>query len=256
MKERAKEEGMMEAKKLIKKYGLRLAKGARPDGSDAVRCPHKTAMKAVQAAGRDAILAELYEIEAKQKADREDLEAQWAAKRKEQDAKDEIELVKMRTEAKKLRAQIPAGAIEVKATQTGSLDGDPILKYEAEGTEIPWDLPTRIGWASAIRPGALNSFASEYIGYITPEKLNEYKAKIAEAKQAKEDAEVKAATDLETKKNEALAEAKRTGKNVYVRTVGSYDGDVRHPGQELGMVYIHEMATPKGTLIESEQACY
>lgn len=60
----------------------------------------------------------------------------------------------------------------------------------------------------------------------------------------------------ETKKEQAIKEAKETGHNVFIRNVGGYDGDARYPGRELGWVNIVEMATPSGDIIESESPSY
>jgi len=58
------------------------------------------------------------------------------------------------------------------------------------------------------------------------------------------------------KQAEALAKAKRTGKMVYIRSVGGYDGDYRYPGEELGWVNVSEYATPGGEIVTRESPSY
>lgn len=53
-----------------------------------------------------------------------------------------------------------------------------------------------------------------------------------------------------------LREARETGRNVIVRRVGGYDGDVESPGNEFGWVIVNEVATPEGKIITTETPTY
>lgn len=57
---------------------------------------------------------------------------------------------------------------------------------------------------------------------------------------------------IQDMQEKAIQEAKKTGKQVYVRGLGGYDGDVEKPGQELGWVSVSEYATPEGGLVSVE----
>lgn len=77
----------------------------------------------------------------------------------------------MRAKADDLRKKIPSGTVEVHATQIGSADGDPIMRYMANGVEIGWQDAEIVGTACAVRPGALGAFASITVAYTTAEKI-------------------------------------------------------------------------------------
>jgi hypothetical protein len=115
-----------------------------------------------------------------------EITTKWAAKQAEQAAIDKPLLDAMNAEAARLRALIPVYCIEVTVKKTGDLDGDPILEYTADGIQINWGDAEVIGWASATRPGALGSFASICVAYISQKRLREIKTAQATAKEAKE----------------------------------------------------------------------
>lgn len=81
----------------------------------------------------------------------------------------------------------------------------------------------------------------------------------AEMKKEDEAAKIKKQekqAEYDIQKSEAIQEAKETGRNVYIKIVGGYDGDERYPGKELGWVNIVEMATPDGKIITSDSPSY
>jgi hypothetical protein len=80
-------------------------------------------------------------------------------------------LAAMQAQAVALRAQIPVGAIEILAQQIGDADGDPIMRYTADGVEISWQDVEIVGTASAVRPGALGAFAAITVAYTYAEKI-------------------------------------------------------------------------------------
>ncbi len=136
-------------------------------------------------------------------------EAARIARKKEaerQKQEDERLLAKMHAEADELRKQIPADHVEVTATQTGSLDGDPIFEYKVGDFELSWQDVNHVGWALAIRPGALSDFASIKVASISEAKLEELKAAKIAAEKAK-------AEKIQAKKAKAKAELKDAFEN-------------------------------------------
>jgi len=59
--------------------------------------------------------------------------------------------------------------------------------------------------------------------------------------------------DYEQKKQKALVEAKRTGKEIIIQRIGAYCGN---EGKEEGMVVVYEVATPDGRVIEKAYPTY
>jgi hypothetical protein len=112
-------------------------------------------------------VTEQHKIRAEERA------AKWATQQAAQDAVDKPLLDAMQAHAAELRAQIPAGHIQVTVKQTGDMDGDPILKYTADGVNLNWQDVNFIGVASAVRPGAIGSFASIYVASISRKNLEE-----------------------------------------------------------------------------------
>jgi hypothetical protein len=99
--------------------------------------------------------------------------AKHAAEKAAQDAIDNELLDVMNAKAATLIAQIPADHVRVTVKKIGDADGDPILEYAANGVKLGWHDVTIIGWASAIRPGALGSFAEICVASIDREKLEQ-----------------------------------------------------------------------------------
>lgn len=120
-----------------------------------------------------ALVDEYKAIEAAKQADRE---ARRATKQAERDGIDQPLLNAMHTKTDKLRSQIPIGHVEVMVTKTGDLDGDPILEYTVDDIRLNWQDVNIIGWASAIRPGALGAFAEICIASIDKKQLEQIKA--------------------------------------------------------------------------------
>ncbi|SPF51221.1 hypothetical protein SBF1_50105 [Candidatus Desulfosporosinus infrequens] len=98
-----------------------------------------------------------------------------AAHQAEREAIDNPLLEDMEAEAVELRKKIPTGHIEVDVEDNGNLDGYPNLKYSVNGVELPWDKVNHIGTASAIRPGALGSFAQIYVVSIAKDQIEQIK---------------------------------------------------------------------------------
>lgn len=141
-------------------------------------------------------------------------EIAWEAKRAEERAVEQPLLDAMQAEEARLIAQIPSDAVRVVVTETGSLDGDPILEWTVDGVTLTGDQRksiTVIGWASATRLGALAAFESVCVAYLLPGDLAAIKSGMESEKQsvllarqeiAAKDADILAA---------ALETAKQTG---------------------------------------------
>lgn len=101
-----------------------------------------------------------------------------------------------------------------------------------------------------------------YLGYNFNKEQTQTLCKLAEElaqkmQAEKEQKQKQKKEELQAKQNAALQKAKETGKNVFVRVVGSYDADAEDDGEsERGVVTISEYATPDGRLVESESAGY
>lgn len=142
-----------------------------------------------------------------EKKEREDIDREWAEARAKEKAIDAIEIEKMEKEIVILREKIPAGAISVVAQKVGNADGVPILQYTAAGTEVGWQDIVVVGWASAIRPGAMGAFREECVCYIFPEKLEEIK----DRKREKEEKEAEVKAKRKAKEEEVARKARITG---------------------------------------------
>ena len=128
----------------------------------------------------------------------------------EREMTDGIPLKMMAEQEAILRSQIPVGAVEVEAKEIQ----EDIIKFFAEGIELPWEKVIKVGWASATRKGAMAPFASKMIVYILPDVLKT-EIDLQQAK-ANEKAEKKAA--IEAARKAKFDEAKATGKPVVLRT--------------------------------------
>ena len=147
-------------------------------------------------------------------ADKAEWEAKWAKQRDDQAAADKPHINKMLADEAVLVAQIPAGAIRVTCNQTGSLDGDATLEYQADGVALNWSDVTMIGCASAIRTGAMGAFDTRRVAYITRDDLT----KIVADRQAKKEAE-ETKQQAEVARIETLQKtAKEPGKPQVLRT--------------------------------------
>jgi len=231
----------MTANEMIKKYSIQL----HADG-DKIQIPatigkkmSKTQMAAVVAAKPEIIAALLQQAEDRKTAQAA-REAKWAEQRAAQDAIDAPLLAAMHAKADELRAQIPADHVEVIAEQTGDLDGTPTMQYTANGEIVSWYDVTVIGWASAIRPGALGSFASIQVCSISKDKLEQIKTDKIAAENKKAD-EKKAESDrIDT----IFATAKETGKKQYIK---HYMADCNDPREECSLDVVTIYAMPDGT---------
>lgn len=135
----------------------------------------------------------------------------------ERKAQDAALLLAMEQEATRLRGLIPAGHVEVTASEISRSDGDPIYRYEAEGTEIPPAHQAKgvcHGWASATRPGALASFAAIQVCSISRSDLEEIRNEKNQTEETKREQEKKTAEEIET----LFAQARSTGRRVALRT--------------------------------------
>jgi len=82
--------------------------------------------------------------------------------------------------------------------------------------------------------------------------LAEFERLRKEAKEKKRKKE----EELEKLRSEKLEEARRTGRNVRIRSLGGFDGDELFPGRELGWVNVYEVATPEGKIVKEEEPTY
>jgi hypothetical protein len=139
-----------------------------------------------------------------------------------------------------LRTLIPADHVEVVVTETGNFDGYPTLECAVGETWINFRDVTVHGWASATRPGAMNSFEDICVASISGDKLDEIKAarKVAEAEKAEAGNQAKAelAQKYET--------AKTTGKPVLLR---QWVADCCDPHEECNTDIHTEYAMPNGS---------
>ena len=224
--------------------GMRLT-GGRPqksNGVDVVRFEQKIkgqtiCIKCDTRPDLAALVDEYNTIEAAKAATRK---AQWAQKRAEQDAIDQPLLDAMRAKADSLRSQIPADYVEVIVTKIGDLDGDPILEYTVDGIKLNWQEVNIIGWASAIRPGALGAFAEICIASTSKDQLEQIKIARAEEAATKKATLEAAEADRAAK----FAEAFETGKPVLLR---KWTADCCDPREECSMDIVSEYAMPDGT---------
>ena len=189
---------------------------------------------------KSEIISELITRKNAQAAKQIELKARWAEQRAMQDAIDAPLLADMAAKANELRAQIPADHVEVIATQTGDMDGDPIMQYTAKGEIVSWSDITVIGWAGAIRPGAMGAFASIQICSISRDKLEQIKTAKAAAETTKAAAK-KAETDRIAN---IFAVAKETGKKQEIK---HYMAECNDPREECSTDVVTIYAMPDGT---------
>jgi len=191
-------------------------------------------------ANKPGIMAYMAELQAERAKELEELEQKWEAEKAKKDAADKLLLDAMEQEAAELRTQVPEGHLLVNVEQTGSADGDPILEYTVDGMVISWRDINVIGWAEAIRPGALGSFASICVASISRERLIEIKA---EKKTAADKA--KAEKETETKRIAAIfSKAKETGEK---QELERHTDDCNDPSEECNMDIVTVWAMPDGT---------
>lgn len=162
-----------------------------------------------------------------------------AARRAEQEAIDKVCLEKMEAEVTELRKQIPSGHTEVKVTQTGDMDGYPVLEYEADGVKLNWQDVNKVGIACAIRPGAMGAFETVYVFSISRERLEEIRTEQKKTADEKETQEIAEKAELQAK----FDEAKATGKNVKIRT---YMAECNDPKESCSTDVVTEYAMPDG----------
>lgn len=149
-----------------------------------------------------------------EKKEQEDRKIRWEDEHAKRIAADAIEIEKMEKELCRLRKEIPEGATVVYAQKIGNADGVPIMQYITAGIEISWQDIVVVGWASAIRPGAMGAFREECVCYILPEKLE----KIKTEKLAKEKKEEEAKAGEKAKEEEVANNARITGVKQPLRT--------------------------------------
>jgi hypothetical protein len=229
----------------IKKYSISLAV---QDGQEGLKlAPPKSAkiMDEIKVA-KPEIIAELKRQQEDRKAANAIREAKWAEQRAAQDAIDAPLLAAMQDRANDLRAQIPADHIEVVADKTGDMDGAPIMQYTANGEIVSWQDINVVGWASAIRPGAMGSFASVQICSIGKDKLEQIKADKIVAANKKADEE-----KTETDRVDAIfVTAKETGVKQQIR---HYMADCNDPQEECSTDVVTVYAMPDGTTKSERQ---
>ncbi len=162
----------MKPEEMIDKYGIKLA----DDGEHITSKPSKkitTAVLEAVKAAKPEIIAILKERKAKEVAEAAEFWKRYEARRAAERLADQPLLDKMKEEVAEMVAKIPADHVRVTATQTGDLDGSPIMEYEAEGVTLRWDQVEVVGTACAIRPNCMGAFASECVCMISRAKLSE-----------------------------------------------------------------------------------
>lgn len=144
-----------------------------------------------------AALVKVYQFE--QAEEEKKRKQEWAEAEARRAAEDQIEIDKMEAEAARLRKLIPPGMVELRVVNAGEFDGYRSYQYftpdnsevsKRDGVEI-------VGVASAIRPGAMNSFKDIVVAYIDPVKLADVKAE-----QMKRDAEKRAEEEMKKEARE------------------------------------------------------
>lgn len=126
------------------------------------------------------------------------------AERAKEEAADQLLLNAMYADAEKLRRKIPKGHVEAEAKQVGSFDGYPQMEYSVDGFELMLGDVKIIGWASAIRPGAMGSFKSVCIASIDREKLAALKKEKETAEKAAIEKKINAAVEKEAALKDAF----------------------------------------------------
>lgn len=196
---------------------------------------------------RPELAALVATYDAARKAEQSTNEARWAAQRAEQDAIDKPLLAAMDIKAARLRSMVPVGSVEVVSKKTGEYDGSPIMDYTAEGVKICWKDIVVHGYACALRPGALDAFASLCIASIPRAKLEMIKRAREVAKAEKEAQAEKAQSDRAAK----FAKAAATGKPVELRR-WTETRRAREGGEWGDYLFIcRELAMPDGTIKNS-----
>ena len=110
-----------------------------------------------------------------------------APKLAEAKRKDDEALEKFAEQKKELESKIPEGGVKVTFKERANLDGDKFYDAFANGVELESGDFTSLGWATAIRPGALGAFEEEHIAYTMPDQINKRKAEKAKKEQSKEE---------------------------------------------------------------------
>lgn len=181
----------MTAEEMVKKYKIEM----QEDGRIYVTGKPSAAVIAEIKSIRPEIVEYLEKQEAIRIAKQAEREAVWAAKRAEEKAADQPLLDEMNKRVDVLKSQMPANHVLVNVEQTGDLDGDPILKYTVDDIKLSWQDVNHIGWASAVRPGAMGAFESVCVCSIDADKLAEIKSRQLEETRIK--AEKRAAREKE-----------------------------------------------------------
>lgn len=161
--------------------GMQLTKGSPEvtSGEKVVRFAEKYKGKQIclRYADRPDLTALVAESETVCAEIRAEIEVKNVARRAAEKAKDQPFIDAMNAKVAELKKQLPANHVFVTATQTGDMDGDPIMAYEAAGVNLKWDEINVIGWASAIRPGALGAFEQVCVCSIDRDALVQSKIK-------------------------------------------------------------------------------
>lgn len=176
----------MKPEEMIDKYGIKLTDdGEHITSSKRITPAVIEAVKAV----KPEIIAILKEKKAKEVAEAAEFWKRYEARRAAERLADQPLLDKMHEEVAEMVAKIPADYVRVTVTQTGDLDGSPILEYEAEGVTLRWDQVEVVGTACAIRPNCMGAFAEERVCMISRAKLYEIAKEIAKKEEAQKEAE-------------------------------------------------------------------
>lgn len=207
----------------IAKYGMKLA---TRDGKEGILASKATTAKQIETVkevvsklGRDNLIAELKVIAAEQAAANEVRQQELKAREAERQRIDQKYIDVMNLEAEKLRKEIPHEHVEVTAKQIGDSDGHPLMKYFVGDLEVNWRDINVIGWAHAIRDGAMGAFAQVCIASLPQTRLQELIVE-SEARE-KEAAERKLAAEKAKEEREAF----RKTMTVTIIKSGSHRGE-------------------------------
>jgi len=99
------------------------------------------------------------------------------------------------------------------------------------------------------RDRALAEFRAGKVPAMNNPAIQEKLAELDAEARAKAEADAKAKAEQERQNAEAIEEARRTGKAVYIRKVGFYEGNDE---DEEGLVQVWEVAMPDGKIVRKD----
>ena len=110
--------------------------------------------------------------------------------------------------------------------------------------------------ATELKAEKIQETNSHYGGFLFNEEQTKKLIELAKQKQIEQENKKNVKeTELKKLQDEKIAEAKRTGKPVFIRNLGGYDGDIN--GEEgSGWISISEIAYPDGSIKEEHCSNY